>query len=222
MSTKSNASDVMRQALEDITEPIAAMQRDLPEGHSLNGHYAMVNADNPEHYKRIARAALSTVEQIEQTEPKRPLYIFDLDGTLADVSHRKHLIEGKFKDWGEFYRQSMKDAPIGQVIQTFKMLLNSGADVWVWSGRSDEVQQVTQVWLASYVQQHPFFLGGKNLKMRKSDDFTPDDKLKESWLLAMSSEDRSRLVAVFDDRDKVVHMWRKNGISCFQVAPGNF
>jgi len=27
---------------------------------------------------------------------------------------------------------------------------------------------------------------------------------------------------VFDDRDKVVNMWRENGIPCLQVAPGNF
>jgi hypothetical protein len=27
---------------------------------------------------------------------------------------------------------------------------------------------------------------------------------------------------VFDDRSRVVEMWRKNGIKCFQVAEGNF
>jgi len=27
---------------------------------------------------------------------------------------------------------------------------------------------------------------------------------------------------VFDDRDRVVKMWRENGIRCFQVAEGNF
>lgn len=34
--------------------------------------------------------------------------------------------------------------------------------------------------------------------------------------------DRDRLVAVFDDRARVVRMWRKAGITCFQVAPGDF
>ena len=43
----------------------------------------------------------------------------------------------------------------------------------------------------------------------------------EDWLdqeMAAGHE----IMCVFDDRDKVVKMWRENGISCFQVAPGNF
>jgi len=27
---------------------------------------------------------------------------------------------------------------------------------------------------------------------------------------------------VFDDRQQVVDMWRQNGLTCFQVADGNF
>jgi hypothetical protein len=50
----------------------------------------------------------------------------------------------------------------------------------------------------------------------------PDDQLKESWLKAMSPEDRARLVMTFDDRDRVVAMWRRNGVVCAQVAPGDF
>ncbi|WP_435575134.1 hypothetical protein [Burkholderia plantarii] len=34
--------------------------------------------------------------------------------------------------------------------------------------------------------------------------------------------DRRRIVAVFDDRDSVVAMWRDAGVTCFQVAPGEF
>jgi hypothetical protein len=30
------------------------------------------------------------------------------------------------------------------------------------------------------------------------------------------------IMCVFDDRDKVVKMWRENGISCFQVNYGDF
>lgn len=50
----------------------------------------------------------------------------------------------------------------------------------------------------------------------------PDEKLKRLWLNEMSQADRSRLTAVFDDRDKVVAMWREAGVPCFQVAPGEF
>jgi hypothetical protein len=30
------------------------------------------------------------------------------------------------------------------------------------------------------------------------------------------------IVCVFDDRQKVVDMWRDMGLTCMQVAPGNF
>jgi len=30
--------------------------------------------------------------------------IFDLDGTLCDITHRLHFIEGDNKDWDGFYR----------------------------------------------------------------------------------------------------------------------
>ena len=58
--------------------------------------------------------------------------------------------------------------------------------------------------------------------MRRAGDYMPDDELKMHWLTEMSRADRSRLVAVFDDRAKVVRMWRSLGVACFQVAPGEF
>ena len=51
--------------------------------------------------------------------------------------------------------------------------------------------------------------------------FKPDDKLKEDWLNELFPN-KSDIFAVFDDRNKVVDMWRRNGLTCFQVADGNF
>ena len=47
----------LRTALGDIINPIGAMQRDLEDGYDLNGAMAVAMANDPEHYKRIARAA---------------------------------------------------------------------------------------------------------------------------------------------------------------------
>jgi hypothetical protein len=60
------------------------------------------------------------------------------------------------------------------------------------------------------------------LTMRPAGDYTPDDVLKQRWLDAMLEEDRRRLIAVFEDRDRMVKMWRANGVPCFQVADGEF
>ena len=34
------------------------------------------------------------------------LYIFDIDGTLADNTHRLHFIQGEVKDWEGFHNAS--------------------------------------------------------------------------------------------------------------------
>lgn len=146
----------------------------------------------------------------------RPLYIFDLDGTIADIVHRRHLVECSPKKHREFYAMCTEDTPVFSVIKTMHRLVFGGADLWIWSGRSDEVLTETVRWLdKNYVPYHA-------LKMREASDHQPDVKLKRSWLRAMDKEDRERLIAIFDDRKSVVDMWRQEGVSCFQVAEGDF
>lgn len=175
----------------------------------------------------------------------RPLYIFDLDGTIALTEHRQHLIRppancyaqhggnaagqpcecrgscGFKPDWRAFFAACVHDQPNKPVIATLHSLFMSGAECWIWSGRSDEVRSDTVAWL----REHAHFgraLLASMLRMRAAGDFTPDEVLKKQWLDAMATPDRERLVAIFDDRDKVVAMWRAAGVPCFQVAPGAF
>ena len=49
----------LRGVLADIINPIGAMQRDLEDGYQLDGAMAVAMANDPEHYKRIARDALT-------------------------------------------------------------------------------------------------------------------------------------------------------------------
>jgi phosphoserine phosphatase len=164
--------------------------------------------------------------------------VFDLDGTLADLKHRRHHVERpacshcgwikdcdhhrlgvrpKFKpNWDAFHAACVDDTPIPQIIGVLESLAITGAHIWIWSGRSDSVMQKTAAWLKVHC---PLWT---RLKMRDHGDYTPDDTLKESWLKAMSPEDKARLVMTFDDRDRVVAMWRRNGVVCAQVAPGDF
>jgi hypothetical protein len=178
----------------------------------------------------------------EQTS-RMPMYIFDLDGTLALIDHRRHLVEApmvnevyppgvagngpkikdpKFKpNWDEFFALCIKDSPNWPVVGTMMQLRACGCDVRIWSGRVDKVRAATLEWLHVYTTIQPYELD-KMLVMRPGGDYRPDEQLKLKWLNALPPADRARLVAVFDDRDKVVDMWRKNGVTCFQVARGDF
>lgn len=88
----------------------------------------------------------------------------------------------------------------------------------ILSGRSKATKDATRAWLNKF--DVPFDV----LKMRPTSNdfnFMPDDQLKKQWLDQLFT-DKSDILCVFDDRQKVVDMWRDNGLTCFQVAPGNF
>ncbi len=138
--------------------------------------------------------------------------VFDLDGTLANIDHRRPFVEGKKKDWNEFFDRCIEDKPVLPVIAMMHALMDTGWHVEIWSGRSDRVQDKTVAWL----HHHGAF--PDRLRMRAEGDYGPDEKLKESWLLDCIVKPS----IIFDDRDKVVAMWRRNGIVCAQVAPGDF
>lgn len=171
-----------------------------------------------------------------------PLYIFDLDGTLADLTHRRPLVErpacphcgwkkacDHTKDgtrpawapnWDAFHAACVNDTPIQHTIDLVHALWGSGAEVRIWSGRMETVRVETIKWLHQETAIPISII--HSLKMRPAGDHTPDDQLKESWLLALKPDERARLKVVFDDRTRVVEMWRRNGVPCYQVAPGDF
>jgi hypothetical protein len=145
----------------------------------------------------------------------KPLYIFDLDGTLALIEYRRHFVENRRNRWDEFHAACVDDLPNPAII-TLAQTLSLGADILIFSGRSDIVQPQTEDWL----KKHDVLYF--SLWMRKHGDYTPDDVLKQSWYDTLSGNDKRRLVCTFDDRDRVVAMWRRNGVTCCQVAPGDF
>lgn len=150
-----------------------------------------------------------------------PLYIFDLDGTLADCTHRLHYIQRdrKDKDWDAFNAACGDDEPIPATTDLFNALGIAGADAEIWTGRSESARNLTRVWLG---RKAGIYVQPIVLRMRPIGDYRPDDELKEEWLRAMPTQDRARLAGVFEDRRRVVDMWRRNGIFCFQVAEGDF
>ena len=155
----------------------------------------------------------------------RPLYIFDLDGTLALIDHRRPVLLDKNdpERWDRFYSMCFGDVPNKPVIETMERLWQSGAEIWIFSGRRSEVRNQTMTWLNKYTNIMSWGTDmSLTLTMRPENDHRPDNELKKAWLDGMLLDDRERLVAVFDDRDRIVKMWRDNGITCFQVAPGEF
>lgn len=164
------------------------------------------------------------------------MIIFDLDGTLADCSHRRHFVEdtrtiadprnpgdrksiSKFKpDWNAFYQACDKDIPIKPVISIFYDCFNAHAGgVEIWSGRCESVRIKTLKWLHEHVPRCSHI---DKLRMRPIGDHTPDDELKQRWLDDHIAGGGKPIQMVFDDRPKVLRMWQWNGIFTFDVGQG--
>lgn len=135
--------------------------------------------------------------------------IFDLDGTLANIEHRTHFVRGGNRDWKSFFAACPFDRGVPHVIDTFNAHVVAGHKVRIWSARSDVVRTETEIWLSD-MGIDPCYLQ----HMRAADDSTPDVELKRFWL----SQEHERPSLVYDDRQRVVDMWRAEGIPCFQVV----
>ncbi len=150
---------------------------------------------------------------------KDKIVIFDLDGTLALIDKRRALAtkdNGKF-DWDVFFNPDNINLDLpNQPVINMARLLSFNFDIWVLSGRSGKTLNATVKWLDD--NDVPF---DKILMIPtdKKSHFMPDNDLKQMWLDDIGVDN---VAMVFDDRNQVVDMWRKNGLTCFQVADGNF
>ena len=155
----------------------------------------------------------------------KKIFIFDLDGTLALIDKRRDIStkdNGKM-DWDIFFdpKNISLDDPNIPVIKMAQMLDSQGFNIVIFSGRSKATYRTTRQWLIQ--NDVPFDM----LQMRPNDrdsggqfHFMKDSDLKQLWLDTLV--DKDDVFAVFDDRNQVVDMWRKNGLQVFQVADGDF
>ena len=141
--------------------------------------------------------------------------IFDIDGTLMNIEHRKKFVEQKPKDWNAFRDATEDDTPNLDVFAIAKSLQADGHNILVASGRNKSQRAIT---LMQLMGQKLVF---RDLKMRSDTDYRPDTELKSDMLDKFRAEGWDP-VLVFDDRTSVVNMWRERGLRAVQVAPGDF
>lgn len=141
-------------------------------------------------------------------------FVFDLDGTLADPTHRLRHIQQEPKDWRSFFADVGKDDLIEPVAKLL-LSLDWGTRSVILSGRSDECRDATMDWLDQMAIPYA------RLYMRREGDHRPDHIVKQDMLKQLLA-DGYRPILFIDDRDQVVNMWRELGYTCLQCAPGNF
>lgn len=145
--------------------------------------------------------------------------VVDLDGTVALNQHRYHLIDkkdGRKVNWDAFFLACTDDLPNAPVIETVNALSAMGYFIHIFSARGKIAHKQTLDWLDKYKVEYD------KLTMREIGCYEPDEILKENWLKEYYPDYLESVSFVIDDRAKVVKMWRGLGLTCFQVAEGNF
>lgn len=142
---------------------------------------------------------------------KKKDVIVDIDGTLADVSHRLHHIRGKRKKWQKFFALMAEDKPVKEVIDKV-VSLSKTHNIYIVSGRPEDYRDVTRQWLEMH--EVPYI----NLYMREAGDRRPDDRVKQEIL--DEHFDKERIALVIEDRPRVIRMWKRNGLNVLEVGTG--
>ena len=151
----------------------------------------------------------SEMDGVVRYEPKPgtpKAVLVDIDGTAALMATRSPFDETRVHE----------DRPNAPVIAVIRALAEAGNVIVFLSGRTDACRVATYHWLCLHVG-----VSFQGLHMRAAGDGRKDAVVKRE-LFDRHIRDSYDVVCVLDDRDQVVAAWRELGLTCLQVAPGNF
>lgn len=143
------------------------------------------------------------------------LWIFDVDGTLANNLHRiKHLTQNTRKDWNAFFSEQHKDSPFDAVFDVMNALYVAGHKTIVITARDERFREVTLSWLNEHSK---FTIHDDDLYMRSNNDRRDDDGIKLDILKhILDKNPEYKVMGVFEDRHRVIDAWRDAGYYVFE------
>lgn len=190
---------------------ITAVMRDL--GRHQAGGRRVGEQIIKNQYERLQKTKGLTLPEVPPVEPyagtpgKPKAFLVDIDGTLAHMRDYR----GPF-DWKNVGLDDV-DEKIAYIVKT--LALDPDIRIIVMSGRDEVCRGETEEWLELHGIMYD------DLFMRPEKDMRPDNIIKAE-LFDNYVRDNFDVQFVLDDRDQVVEMWRRMGLTCLQVAPGDF
>jgi phosphoglycolate phosphatase-like HAD superfamily hydrolase len=144
------------------------------------------------------------------------LVIWDIDGTLADVEHRVGFVRNHPKNWAAFEAGIPHDGVLSQTAFLYRqMVQNPNITILLLTGRNESSRAITEKWLTEND------LNGYDRLFMKSKSHMKDTDQKEAVLDAVIAEFGHAPCAVFEDRARVVSMWKRRGVFVFNVDQEN-
>jgi len=142
--------------------------------------------------------------------------IFDIDGTLAKMDGRSPY------DWDRVDEDRI-NIPIVDILHTYSQRFlhkGNGDSIFLFTGRDGSSLNKTIKWLKDngiekHYEYHDIFI--------RPEGNTEKDSVMKKRMFEKNIRGKYYCDMVFDDRDQVVDMWRRElGLTCLQVDYGNF
>ncbi len=134
----------------------------------------------------------------------RKCAIFDMDGTLANVSSIRHFVRVRPKDFNKFHSESVNVPPNPIIVGKAQVMAEQGFDIVIVTARRAMWRNHTAMWLAlNNVPSHALFMRGN--KDHRSDVLVKQDILKvirRSW----------NVIHAVDDNPSIIKLWEEEGI----------
>lgn len=148
---------------------------------------------------------------LEELKTKESIVILENEHGVFFLADKSKV---KFKPDYEKFNDSLElDEPNENIVRICKAL-SDFFYIFICTGRNEKFRKRTEDWLKKYD------IPASQLWMRPDNNTESDAIVKKRMLDAIQRT--CNVVAVFDDREKVVNMWRENGILCCQVAKGEY
>ena len=133
--------------------------------------------------------------------------ICDLDGVLADCTHRLHhiLMPGRKPDWDKFDSLIHKDTLISPTAFILKQFYSGLADIVILTGRGERTRAATELWLAKHD------IDFDRLLMRPLHDKRPAWEVKRDLMMDANLH-CNNVICAFEDEPKTVKYMRDIGM----------
>ena len=142
------------------------------------------------------------------------MIFFDIDGTLSLPGERLKYIRQRPKDFEAFYAGIRDDKVNRPIADICRALMFRRRDVRIVTGRPERTRRDTFEWLWD-ARIHIY---GECIYMRDDNDYRADTEVKPELIRHLLSE----VGCIFENRTKMVEAWRALGITCVQVAKGDY
>lgn len=150
-----------------------------------------------------------------------PAIIIDIDGTLANIDHRRQFVTGGRKAWNLFDSECKKDTPNDWCVKIVNSITTSpytrDISILFVSGRKERYREITEAQISTWTFARLDIGSLFFLFMRPDEDFSEDTKIKKE-IYENHIKDKYNVLFCIDDSENIVQLWRSLGLICLDCA----